>query len=729
MNRPLRPVHPAPGRSRSRRIPPWVALLVALLLVHGVLPSATGEVGSGANGSYSHTLPGPLLGIAGSEDGTHLAVMDSDGRYTFLLDGGERERSWSAPTKGTLGLLGIGVLDAPPQPVAVSMTPDGEHWAAATAYGENHGGMVSGFAQWSDEPIWTYQMADGDWDNDAIQPTALASGGGFHAVGTSEGKVHLLAAQGTEGSDKKPKRTYKQSNTGEPFGSINSVAVSQDGGLILIGTETDGVPALHLYTDIFFKATFTRVTTSVEKVAIAADGTRGAATTGTGESTRVHFVDTQKGTTIWEHTIGSSATSLTLSHDGTLLAVGTEAGRVHVYEERGQARDSEPRRTFSFDSGVTSVKASNQPGAIVAGTENGRVHLLDLERSKPLWSFEAPGDSATVTVGGDLAMIAAATRTGEEGAVTFLEAEHALEHRVQSLPRLVPAKEQSIPVELLNNGNRMAKIAVEWTALPNHWEGKDSEILLAPGESGTLQATLSLPPGQPEGDFQLAFNLKNGPLQIPVEVTARVPQVTSGQAVQVWAFEKAVPGGAPAAFVMQLSNTGNTINEIALGYSGLPADWNAEFTGPTEMGLRPGEDRQTVFTLDAPADASVGDVVWVDLVFAWQHGEQRHPLRIEVIDQDRYIFGLKDVIENSSLPDDDRIGPLLERLTKAAEQPVSTQGDVSGTSVLIPMGGLLMPVGALGAALLLTLLVVGRKRQPDPSGPQRAEVRLKREDP
>ncbi len=701
----------------------WITLFVALLVLYGGLPTTGAGSNPGGN-TYSHTLPAPLLGIAGSGDGEHLAVMDDEGRYTFLLDGGERERSWTAPTKGTLGPVGAGVLEAPPHPVAISMTPDGEYWAAATAYAENYGGQVNGFAQWSDEPIWTYQMADGDLDNDAVQPTALASGGGYHAVGTTEGKVHVLTAEGSSGSDKNTHRTYKQSNTGEPFGTIRSVAISEDGGLFLIGTETNGAPALHLYTDIFFKATFTRVTASVEDVAISADGTRGAAVTGTGDHTRVHFIDTQKGTTLWEHTIGATATGLTLSQDGSLLAVGTEGGRVHIFEERGQARDSEPRETYSFDAGVTGVQAAAQPGAVVVGTENGWVHLLDIQRSKPLWSFEAPGDAATVAVSRDTDVIAAATRNGDEGTVTYLEASHDLEHRLPSTPRLAPGQEQSVPVELLNNGNRMARISAQWTDLPDHWEGQESEIMLAPGESGTLEVMLTLPPGQPEGDFQLAFTLQSGPLHIPVEFTVRVPQVTSGQAVEVWAFEKAVPGGAPAAFLMQLTNTGNTDNELALGYSGLPAGWEAEFTGPTETKLRPGEDRQTVLTLQAPPDAMVGDVVWVDLVIAWQHGEERHPLRVELVEKDTYIYGLTDVIENSSLPEDDRVGPLLDRLSRAAETGAAPQSEAGGSSVLIPAGGVLVPVGALGAALLLTLVGFGRRSKEQDPAP-RAEVRQK----
>ncbi len=688
-----------------------IALVLTLALLAGAMPANADGSHEAPQDPHSRSLPAPPLGLASSQQGKHVAVSDEDGRYTFLLDTGERERSWSAPAAGLLALIDPSIGEVEPRPVGVTMTPDGDHWAGATAYSGNFGGRVDGFAHWSDEPIWTFQLPDAGADSDAVQPTVIASGGKYHAVGTTQGKVHLLEAGGEQGSDKSASRTYKESNTGVPFGAITDVAVSEQGTRYLIGTDTDGSPSLHLFTDIFFKATFKRITAPVKQVALSDDGTRGAAVTGSGDNARVHFLDTEKGTTLWEHTIGSSVRSLSLSQTGSLLAVGSASGRVNLYEEQGGIMDNVPRQVFSFDSTVTSLSAADDGRAVVAATENGRVYLIDLDRSKPLWSYEVSAPAVAVSLSGDQAMLVVGSVSGDEGRVTYLEAKHDIEHMLPPAPRLMPGQTQALPVELANNGNRMATVHVDWRSLPNHWEGHETNLSLAPGESGTLDAGLTLPPGQPEGDYELQFDLVTDALSVPVTVTARVPQVTSGQSTQLWSFERAVPGGAPAAFLIKLVNTGNTMNELALGYSGLPSGWDAEFTGSQETKLRPGEDRQVALTVHAPPSATIGDEVWLDLVIAWQHGEERHPLRIELVDQDTYSHELNALTNNSDagLPDVEGMAELLERLNREADQPVAMQGDGSTSTALIPAGGLVVPLGAIAVALALTSMRVRRR--------------------
>jgi hypothetical protein len=705
-----RGMHPGKQHQANRSARVLLALLLAVSLLPLALPGA--EAGPAIQNPYSRIITAPVVALTGSHDAQHVAVLDSEARYTFLLDAGDRERTWQPPAKGYLSLLDPTIGEVDPRPIGISMSPNGNYWAGATAYSGSFGGRVDGFAHWSDDPIWTLHLSDGSGSTPAVQPTVIASGGNYHGVGTSEGKVHVLSVGGNDGTNKKPLHSYKQSNDGVPFNSIRDLVISRDGGLFLIASENSGTPSLHLFTDTFFKASFHRITQPVQLIAISDDGSRGAAVTGSGDNARVHFLDTQRGITIWEHTIGSTVRSMALSEDGSLLVVGTSNGRVHLYQETGSLIDGEPRRVFSFDAGVTSVDAADDGHAAVAVTDNGRVHLLDLRRDRALWSHATSSNAVSVKMSGDQQMIVVGSIAGDEGRVTYLPATHELDHMLPPSPRLLPSSTQELPIQLANNGNRMETVEVHWRSLPTNWKGHESNISLAPTETGTLGAKLTVPTAQPKGDYELIFDLVTRTDTIEVEMEVRVPEVTAGETTLLWSFEQAVGGGAPAAFLIKLENTGNTMNELALGYSGVPAEWGAEFTGARETKLRPGEDRQVVLTVRAPVTAQIGDEIWFDLVIAWQHGEERHPLRVEVVDPVVYKDRLRtiDRDRDGDPTSDDNVAGIVEHLLKESDRPVLLQSDPETDNAAIPYGTIMIPLGAIAAALAGTLLVVRRQR-------------------
>lgn len=618
-----------------------MSLALCTLLVAGsliALSPASAEQ-SMANVRFEAPVPAPTLALAGSSDGRHLAVLDEEARFTFIPDMGEDESSWRAPSTGVLANVGPGMGEVPPIPLGIAVTPSGEYWAGAVRYGDEFGGKLWAFARWSDQPIWSYDLSDGS--RDADQPTVLTSGGRYVAMGTDDGIVYVFEAADDGAAKKLPFRTYKADNHGNRFKEIEDVSMSRDGKRILIGTAQSEKGSVHLYSDVFFMFSFSRITDSIQNIEISADGTRGAAVTGSGATTRLHFLDLTQGRTLWETTLGKDAPGLALSKDGKTIAAGLSDGRVLVFQELGRPDDREPTAEHRLVDAIDAVSVSDDGGAIAAGTQGGKLYFLDRDRKAPLWSYDAGSPIVGTLLGNDGEILALSARTDQDARVIFTAADHQIEHMAPPQPRLAPGVINTVPIEVANNGNRMERLSIEWGTLPTGWEGLASNLSLAPGESGSFSAKISVAKGQAPGTYPVPLTITSAHAKIPLAFSVVVPEMTSGRTTERWALPVAVPGGAPAAFVLQLENTGNTRNTATLGYAKLPNGWNAEFVGNTEFTLQPGEDREIFLKVWAPDDATVGREAWFDVVVAWGQGEERVPITIRIVDAPAYRELLK----------------------------------------------------------------------------------------
>lgn len=612
--------------SRTRILQGSLALLFLLASLATVVPTTHAETSaSRANIQFEAPIPSALVSLATSSDGLDILAVDDGSTFTYLPDGGDAEQSWSAPPAGV-------AAQYEPTAIAGTVSPDGMYWGAAIAYERGEEGRLYGFARWSDAPIWTFQLADSGELLNAPQPTALAAGGSYFALGTDHGKVHLIKTADTGSATQSATRTYSSDNRGRAFGTVNDLAMSRAGDRVLIATDAaDGTAGLHLFSDTFFMMSFSRITTPVSQVAISPDGTYGAAVTGSGGGARVHLLDLTDGKTVWEADIGSDVERLVLSTAGRTLAVGTSEGDVLLHRQSGDPFDRLPERTYTTGGRVTGLAVSDDGQQLVATTATGTLHFLHPDRTEPLWTYQPGGSLTGVVLAADGEALAFGARNDAGDRIVFATARHRLAHIAPGEPEAAPGETTTLAVALTNTGNRMENVKAVWGQLPPRWSAGHSEAAIAPGETIDFPLKVNVPSGQSADKYTLPVTFTSDHAKVSTTLTVRVPEVHGGRLDITWSLPVVVPGGAPAGFVLEVENTGNTPNTARLGYAKLPATWQAAYSGPSEFRLGPGESRQVDLKVKAPATAPIGETARFEILLVWTHGEDRVPVDIQIV--------------------------------------------------------------------------------------------------
>lgn len=670
---------------------PWLsALLVALLLLAAILPligSADAAQTGRANIRFEAEVPGEVVALATSDDGAHVIAGDATGTFTFIPGAGADSRAWTAPDGGIAGTI---------DPVTVGVATDstGDHWAAAVAYGSDTEGSVHGFARWSDAPIWTFTLPDAGPLMEADQPTVFTRGGDLYAVGTAHGTVYLLAPGDDSGADKSYKRKYDADNQGKAFGRINALALSDDGSRVLIGTDGAGESSLHLFSDTFYILSFDRIKAPVVDTALSPDGAYAAVVTRSDQGHRLHLLDATRGKTIWDTALPAEAVDLALGANADVLAVALADGKVQVYhgDQDGFRPDAAYTHTLGTAARDLAMSASGDEIAVVGGGDD--LIFLDPHQDAPLWTYRSGAALTALSMSheGEVLVIGGASQGSDDGGrVVYTTADHRISHATPPEPRLEPGKTNTVEVLVANEGNRKETLVPRWTGLPTGWDAARAAVTVLPGQEVRLGLEVKVPSGQSADRYRLDVRLESAGLSVPVSLDVRVPEIKTGHTEVPWSLPLAVPGGAPAAYLIEVENTGNVPNSLTLGYAKLPAGWEAAYVGEIDTHLRPGESREVVLKVRAPADATPGRDTAFHAIMAWGHGEERVPLTTKVVTREAYLGALE---EHSAADGNGTATPDL--LSKTLEE--SLKGDTTGTA---PLGGTEKDTPAPGIGLLI----------------------------
>ena len=102
----------------------------------------------------------------------------------------------------------------------------------------------------------------------------------------------------------------------------------------------------------------------------------------------VYLID-RKGAVIWHRELQSSAVSTSISSNGNVIVVGTNLGRLVVFNGKGKILWEAHLSNSDFS--VNSVDISSDGKFIVAGTDYSHIYLYDI-KGKILWAKETTGE-------------------------------------------------------------------------------------------------------------------------------------------------------------------------------------------------------------------------------------------------------------------------------------------------------------------------------------------------
>ena len=100
---------------------------------------------------------------------------------------------------------------------------------------------------------------------------------------------------------------------------------------------------------------------------------------------KVIYLINRKGAVLWHRELQSSAVSTSISSNGNVIVVGTNLGRLIVFDGSGKMLWETHLSNADFP--VNSVNVSSNGQFILAGTDYSNVYLHDI-KGKILWAEE-----------------------------------------------------------------------------------------------------------------------------------------------------------------------------------------------------------------------------------------------------------------------------------------------------------------------------------------------------
>ncbi|HUR25298.1 MAG TPA: NEW3 domain-containing protein [Candidatus Thermoplasmatota archaeon] len=318
--------------------------------------------------------------------------------------------------------------------------------------------------------------------------------------------------------------------------------------------------------------------------------------------------------------------AVAIRNDATAFAIGSSGGTLRLYSLDptkfspdpvvAQAASATGLGTihdivFSADGRYLAVRAGDTL-RLYSTTDNGLVEM---------WSDTKAGSVPQIAIDGRGEHVVGATGN----TVLVYDAIHKL---TPSLPSgsQSPGQNKTYSVGYRNDGNRLED--VDLTADPP--AGVDvkiepPELRLAPGQSKSVQVTVSVPAGRAPGTLSvpLRHTLGDGAdgtgtanLQVTVPTVRQVTIEADG------ADSLGANGGGPAVFSVLVSNVGNVKETVDLRAANVPDGWTGTFSDST-LDLDPLANETVSFTLQPPAGARDGTTATVEI---WRNGGLAAPL-------------------------------------------------------------------------------------------------------
>ncbi|HIE13682.1 TPA: hypothetical protein EYP70_00245 [Candidatus Bathyarchaeota archaeon] len=243
---------------------------------------------------------GPVHGISISPGGNYIIAGAGDKIYLFDRSG---DLLWNRDIVSVLGLRkGEGVI------LSVSVSSNGSYIAAAIGITKRNGYVY--LLNGSGDILWKYKIG-----LDALS-VSVSSNGSYIAAGSAGCEIYLF--------DRSGRLLWKQNIEDR----VESVSVSSNGSYIVAGTYRGEIYLFDRSGRLLWSKRIQEPiwwTPNVEGVSISSEGDYIAVISGNNRT----YVFDRSGKLIWSWNVGAQLSSLSMSSEGSFIALGTYDSNVY----------------------------------------------------------------------------------------------------------------------------------------------------------------------------------------------------------------------------------------------------------------------------------------------------------------------------------------------------------------------------------------------------------------
>lgn len=213
--------------------------------------------------------------------------------------------------------------------------------------------------------VWS--NGTGGW----VRSTSISADGSLVAAGSTDTYVYLFDNNGQQ---------LWRSKTAS---YINSVSLSSNGAYI--GVASDDTNVYFFDRNGTVKWAYDIGSKGVSIVSLAGDGMYVAAASASPDN-RVYYFN-REGTYLWREKVGDVIRGLSVSENGSRIAVGSDDKIVYLFDRDGRLRWTHPIGI----SGVSSVAISKEGSLVVAGSKYKEVYLIN-NKGQRIWTAKTGGN-------------------------------------------------------------------------------------------------------------------------------------------------------------------------------------------------------------------------------------------------------------------------------------------------------------------------------------------------
>ncbi len=212
-----------------------------------------------------------------------------------------------------------------------------------------------------------WSNATGGW----VRSTTLSADGNLIAAGSEDTYVYLF--------DKEGERQWKSKTASY----INSVSTSSDGSFIAAGSDDSNVYFFNRNGTVKWAYDVGR--NGVSFVSVAGDGSYIAAASASPNNSVYYF--NRNGTFLWKEKVGDVIRGLSVSKNGSKIAIGADDKIVYCFDRDGRLLWTHPIGFF----GVSSVAISGDGSRVAAGSRFKEVYLIN-NKGQRVWTAKTEGN-------------------------------------------------------------------------------------------------------------------------------------------------------------------------------------------------------------------------------------------------------------------------------------------------------------------------------------------------